>query len=184
MRPDIGLSVFFGYILRPEFLDLFPSGVVNLHPAYLPYNRGAYPNVWSIIDGTPAGVTLHYIDEGIDTGDIIAQREVPIDPIDTGESLYRKLEQVCIEIFMESWPMLRANQAPRNSQPPQTGTFHRTDDVVHIDEIDLNHHYNARALINVLRARTYSRHAGAYFLHEGRKVYMRLHLEYEDKQRR
>ena len=59
LSPDIGLSVLFGYILAPEFLALFPSDVVNLHPAYLPHNRGAYPNVWSIVERTPAGVTLH-----------------------------------------------------------------------------------------------------------------------------
>ena len=57
LQPDIGLSVLFGYILRPECLDLFPAGVVNLHPAYLPFNRGVYPNVWSIVEGTPSGVT-------------------------------------------------------------------------------------------------------------------------------
>ena len=63
LQPDIGLSILFDYILRSEFLELCPLGVVNLHPSYLPYNRGQYPNVWSIMDGTPAGVTLHYIDD-------------------------------------------------------------------------------------------------------------------------
>src|SRR5262245_54565473 len=92
LKADVGVSVLFGYILTRDLLSLMPHGCVNLHPAYLPYNRGAYPNVWSIVDGTPAGVTLHSIDAGIDTGPIIARREVPIDPTDTGETLYRKLE--------------------------------------------------------------------------------------------
>src|SRR5688500_18212289 len=70
---DMGVAVSFGYLLRPPILDLFPRGCVNLHPALLPYNRGAYPNVWSIVDGTPAGATLHWIDRGVDTGDVIAQ---------------------------------------------------------------------------------------------------------------
>ena len=52
LKPDIAISVYFGYIFRKPFLDLFPRGCINLHPAFLPYNRGAYPNVWSIIDGT------------------------------------------------------------------------------------------------------------------------------------
>jgi methionyl-tRNA formyltransferase len=89
---EIAVSILFGYILRPEFLALPPAGCINLHPSLLPYNRGAHPNVWSIIEGTPAGTTLHYIDSGVDTGDIIAQREVPVEPIDTGETLYRRLE--------------------------------------------------------------------------------------------
>lgn len=180
LRPDMGISAFFGYILSPEFLDMLPAGCVNIHPALLPYNRGAYPNVWSIVERTPAGVTLHYIDEGIDTGDIIAQHEIPVEPIDTGESLYRKLEKACVDLFKETWPLLRADQAPRESQPLQAGTSHRTHDVIQIDEIDLNRRYTARELIDVLRARTFPPHSGVFFRHKGRKVYMRLHLEYGD----
>src|SRR5687768_9409595 len=81
---EIAVSVMFGYLLRPELLALFPRGAINLHPAYLPYNRGAYPNVWSIVEGTPAGVTLHYIDPGVDTGDLIGRQEVAVEPTDTG----------------------------------------------------------------------------------------------------
>src|SRR5262249_8890160 len=75
---DIGLSVMLGYVLAPDFLSVFPRGVVNLHPALLPFNRGAHPNVWSIVDGTPAGATLHWMDENVDTGDIIAQMPVEV----------------------------------------------------------------------------------------------------------
>jgi len=82
LAPDVGVSVLFGYILRGRFLSLFPRGVVNLHPALLPYNRGAYPNVWSIVDRTPAGATLHYVDPGVDTGDIVTQVTVPVSPVD------------------------------------------------------------------------------------------------------
>src|SRR5215204_5347537 len=58
LKADIGISVFFGYLLRADFLKTFPRGVINLHPSFLPFNRGAYPNVWPILDGTPAGATL------------------------------------------------------------------------------------------------------------------------------
>ena len=75
---DIGLSVLLGYILAPTFLSSFPQGVVNLHPALLPWNRGADPNVWSIVERTPAGATLHWMDAGVDTGDIIAQATTEI----------------------------------------------------------------------------------------------------------
>lgn len=181
LRPDIGLSVMFGYILTPEFINMFPDGVINLHPAYLPYNRGAYPNVWSIVERTPAGVTLHYIDAGVDTGDIIAQRQVPIEPIDTGETLYRKSEQACIELFKDTWPLIRSGRAPRISQQPDEGTYHRTRDVERIDHIDLDRKYTARELIDIIRARTFPPYPGAYFIHKGRKVYLRLQLLYEDQ---
>lgn len=180
LQPDIGLSVYFGYILRSEFLNIFPMGVINLHPAYLPYNRGAYPNVWSIVEGTPAGVTLHYVDEGVDTGDIIAQRKLPIEPFDTGETLYRKLEHACLELFKDIWPLIRDGKAPRIPQSKDQGTYHRVKDVERIDQIDLNRAYTARELIDIIRARTFPPHLGAYFIHNGRKIYLRLQLLPED----
>ena len=177
LSPDIGVSIFFGYIFKPEFIDLFPDGLVNLHPAYLPYNRGQYPNVWSIVEETPAGVTLHYIDAGLDTGDIIARKEVVVDAWDTGESLYRKLERESVELFQEQWPRLRAGSASRTGQAAEEGTYHRTRDVESINEIDLDRTYSGRELINVLRARTFPPYRGAYFRVGDRKVYLQLRLD-------
>jgi methionyl-tRNA formyltransferase len=180
LNPAIGLSLYFGYILRAELIDVFPQGVINLHPSYLPYNRGQYPNVWSIVEGTPAGVTLHYIDSGIDTGDLIAQREVPVSATETGATLYTKLEEASVRLFREVWPMVRDGTAPRTPQPRTGGTYHRTRDVEQIDEIHLDREYRARDLINILRARTFPPHKGAYFIAEGRRVYMRLELIAEE----
>ena len=177
---DLAVSVMFDYILRPEFIRLFPRGVINLHPAYLPFNRGAYPNVWSIVEQTPAGVTLHYIDSGVDTGDIISQRRVEIKPVDTGLSLYRRLEKACVELFIEAWPGISQGNAPRRAQTGTEGTYHRAKDVARIDEINLDRSYTARELIDVIRARTFPPHTGAYFLENGRKVYIRTELSYEE----
>jgi methionyl-tRNA formyltransferase len=180
LRPDLAVSVFFGYILRAEFIDLFPRGVINLHPSYLPFNRGQYPNVWSIVEETPAGATLHYIDSGVDTGDIIAQRQVDVEPIDTGESLYEKLQRCCTELFREQWPSIKDGTAGRSPQPRTGGTFHRTRDVEEIDRIDLDQKYKARDLINILRARTFPPYRGAYFVDKGRRIGVRIDLGYED----
>ncbi len=176
---EVAVSAFFGHILRPRFLDLFPQGVVNLHPSLLPYNRGAYPNVWSLVDGTPSGVTLHYVDAGVDTGDIIRQRVVPATLTDTGGSLYRKLEQACVELFQEAWPLLREGQVAGVPQDPSSGTVHRAADTAGIDEIDLDRSYPARDLLNVLRARTFPPHPGAFFRENGKKIYARVELEEE-----
>lgn len=181
LQPDIGLSVLFGFILRPEFLALFESGVANLHPSFLPYNRGSNPDIWSIVDKTPAGATLHYIDGGVDTGHIIAQEQVAIEPVDTGYTLYRKLEETCVDLFKATWPMMRSGCAPRLLQDKQEGTYHATADVNRIDAIDLDKTYTARELIDVIRARTFKPYPGAYFSHQGRKVFLRLQLLYEDQ---
>ncbi len=176
LQADIAISVFFGYILRPSFLNLFGRGVVNLHPSLLPYNRGANPNVWSIVDGTPSGVTLHYIDAGVDTGDIIAQRPVCVLPTDTGKTLYARLEQACASLFCETWPRLRAGTASRSAQQPGIGTTHKKADLDTLDCLDLDAPTTARQVLNLLRARTFPPYAGAYFNDDGQKIYLRLQL--------
>jgi len=179
--PDIGISVLFDYIFRKEIIDLFPEGIINVHPAYLPYNRGQYPNVWSIVEETPSGVTLFYIDEGVDTGKIIAKETVPVEAIDTGLTLYRKLEQKSVELFKKTWPLIKARDISIIEQDLDQGTYHRTSDVEKIDEINLDQNYTGKDIINILRARTFSPHKGAYFKVDGKRIYMRLELEYEDE---
>ena len=180
LNPEIGISALFGYIVPPDLLDLMPAGCLNIHPAFLPYNRGAFPDAWSIIDGTPAGVTLHYMDSGLDTGEIVAQREVVKEPVDTGASLYRKLERESLSLFKETWPLIRSGAADRTPQRIDDGTFHRVCDVEGVDEIDLDRSYGARELIDLIRARTFPPFKGAYFRHGTGKVYLRLQLSYEE----
>jgi methionyl-tRNA formyltransferase len=180
-RPDIGVSSLFGYVLRKDFIALLPKGCINLHPAFLPYNRGAYPNVWSIVDKTPSGVTIHYIDEGIDTGDIIVQEEVPVSGTDTGASLYQKLETAMLNLFQKTWPAIREGSALRKPQNKNAGTFHRHSDVQRVDEIDLQKSYVAEDLLNAIRARTFPPYPGAFFRMDGKKIYVRLEL-FEESQ--
>jgi|ERR1700722_441722 len=180
LEADIAVSILFGYVLSAEFIEIFPRGSINLHPGLLPHNRGAHPNVWSIVAKTPAGVTLHYIDAGIDTGDVIAQKEVPVLVTDTGATLYRRLEMEGLELFMNHWPSIRQGSSARHPQPAGVGSSHRAREVQKIDEIDPQKMYRAEDLINVIRARTFAPYPGAYFVHGGKKIYLRLDLREED----
>lgn len=182
LKPDVAVSAFFGQVLRAPFMQLFPLGCINVHPSYLPFNRGTHPNVWSIVEGTPAGATIHFMDEGIDTGDIIARAQVDVLPTDTGETLYRKLEQSCIELFETAWHEFKAGTIERTPQPSSSeGTTHRIRDLARIDEIDLNGTYQASHLINILRARTFPPHEGCYFTTEVGRVYLRVQLMTEEE---
>ena len=78
---DIGkrdLIISFGYrhILSSNFINNCGCPIVNLHISYLPFNRGAHPNFWSFYDNTPSGVTIHLINEGIDSGPILFQKKI------------------------------------------------------------------------------------------------------------
>ncbi|MEM6960329.1 MAG: formyltransferase family protein [Myxococcota bacterium] len=180
LEPQIGLSVYFRYIFRKPMIDLFPQGIINLHPSLLPHCRGCYPNVWSIVTRAPAGVTMHHIDAKIDTGDIVSQETVEVAPEDTGASLYAKLEAASCCLFRSTWPKLVAGTASRTSQGPG-GSLHRKRDVDEIDEIDLDRTYTGRDLIDLIRARTFAPHRGAYFRSGGRKIYVSLALEAVDE---
>jgi methionyl-tRNA formyltransferase len=133
-----------------------------------------------MLDGSPAGVTVHYIDAGVDTGDIIGQREVPIEPIDTGGRLHAKLTRELIDLFKETWPSIKTGTNPRIAQDQTRASYHRRKDMDALDHIDLDREYRARDLINLLRGRTYPPYPAAYFVEDGRKVYIRTQLFYED----
>jgi methionyl-tRNA formyltransferase len=131
------------------------------------------------VDDTPAGVTLHEIDEGVDTGDIWARQQVEVRPSDTGRSLYRRLEQASLDLFQSAWPKWKNGELSPTKQSEEEGTKYYTDDVENIDEIDLDAMYTGRELIDILRARTFPPHNGAYFVEDGQKVYLRLELTEE-----
>ena len=103
------ISYGYRYILKKDVLDLFPNRAINMHISYLPYNRGADPNFWSFFDGTPKGVSIHYLDEGIDTGDIIIQKEVFFDSLDveTLGSSYQKLQIEIQNLFFQHWGLIK-----------------------------------------------------------------------------
>jgi methionyl-tRNA formyltransferase len=76
---DFVVSFGYRYILRKNIIKKLNCPIFNLHISYLPYNRGAHPNFWAFYEKTPSGVTIHLIDEGVDTGSIIYQRYVNFD---------------------------------------------------------------------------------------------------------
>jgi methionyl-tRNA formyltransferase len=111
--------VSYGYkaILRPAALAAVNGRAVNLHISLLPWNRGMHPNVWSIVEGTPTGVSLHLIDDGIDTGALIAQRPVKIQDTDTLASSYNQLRRAVEDLFADWWPRLRTGDYQPTPQP-------------------------------------------------------------------
>ena len=129
-------AVSHGYrrILRRDVLDLVPDGFINLHISLLPYNRGADPVLWSVLEDTPAGVTIHHIDEGVDTGDVIAQRPVALLEGDTFATMHARCTAEINDLFREVWPSIEAGSADRRPQPPG-GTSHRVRDRARVEHL-------------------------------------------------
>lgn len=133
-EPDLIVSYSYRHILKRAVLDAMPGRFINLHISLLPFNRGADPNAWSYLDGTPKGVTIHEIDEGVDTGPILLQCPVAIDETrETLASSYRLLHEAIQALFLAHWDELRAGRV-RPQPQGNGGTFHRSDEFARLKD--------------------------------------------------
>lgn len=130
---DLVVSYTYRFIIKKPIIELMKGNIVNLHTSYLPWNRGASPNIWSAIEDTPRGVTLHYIDEHLDKGKIIAQRLVPFEPHATLKTSYEQLDREAISLFQDAfcfydfWKMMAF-------APTAKGSYHSVENTKRVTQ--------------------------------------------------
>lgn len=108
---DVFVVAAFGQILSEEILTMPKFGCINIHASLLPKYRGAGPIQWAILNGEKeTGVTIMQMDKGIDTGDMLLVRKVPIADKETGDSLHDKLSQVGAELIVEALSKIEAGE--------------------------------------------------------------------------
>tara|TARA_Y100000389_G_C17342696_1_gene454204 strand:+ start:405 stop:971 length:567 start_codon:yes stop_codon:yes gene_type:complete len=121
---DYIISYGYNHLFKKNIIDSSKNGIINLHISYLPYNRGAHPNFWSFFEDTKKGVTIHLIDQGIDTGDILFQKEVFFDTKeDTLEKTYFRLRHEIEVLFIENWNNI-VNKNYKKIKQESLGSFH------------------------------------------------------------
>lgn len=165
--------------------QFFPSSLVksvrcvNVHPGFNPYNRGWFPQIFSIINGLPAGVTIHEMDEMLDHGPIIAQEECEIEPWDTSESLYLRILEIEKKMLWKYYKIIKNNDYVALS-PSSDGNLNSIRDFENIKKIKLNQVGTFEEFLNLLRALSHGQHKNAYFFDKnGKKVFVRILLERE-----
>lgn len=154
---------------------------VNVHPGYNPINRGWYPQVFSIINETPIGVTIHEMDEKLDHGNIIVRELVEKTNYDTSLSLYNKIIKKELDL-LERW-LLKILENNYQAFPPENeGNIYLKKDFNELCKIDLEESATYRECINKLRALSHGDFKNCYFLDDttGKKIYINLKLELED----
>lgn len=164
--------------------QLFPKEIVsqvrciNIHPGFNPYNKGWYPGVFSIYNGFPAGATIHEIDEKIDNGPIIAQKEIDIVPEDTSGTVYPKIIQAEYEL-LEKWFMPMIKGEYETFSPAEGGNLNYKKDYYALQQLDLNEKLTTKQLIDKLRALTHPPFQNAYYVDEatGDRVYISVDLK-------
>lgn len=135
INPALVISFNYRYIIKKDVISFLGKRIINMHISYLPWNKGSNPNFWSFFDNTPKGVTIHQLDEGLDTGDILFQRELFLEEDkETFISSYNKLLEEMIELFKENWETIRDMQWEAVSQKTE-GTYHTMKDMDEIQKV-------------------------------------------------
>ncbi len=171
---DYIIGIHFPYIVPKVVLDIPRLGFLNLHPAYLPFNKGWHTPSWGILENTPIGATLHYMSEELDQGDLIHQKRCNIHPEDTAHSLYARLKALELETFAEALPWLVSLKPPRKPQEGQ-GTKHIQKDLKAVQEIKLADALTWEKALDQLRGLTTNQvEEASFFVKDGKRYFVQV----------
>ena len=152
LAPDLCVTAAFGQILSQEVLDIPKIGTVNVHSSLLPKYRGSAPINWAVMEGeTVTGVTTMMTDNGLDTGDILLKREVPILPGETAEELTLRLAPIGAELLIETVRRLEAGDCPREKQNEAEASYFP---MLKKEMGDIDWNLPAEKIVNLVRGLT------------------------------
>lgn len=171
---DYIIAVHFAYIIPKQVLDIPKIGFLNLHPSFLPFNKGWHTPTWAILDKTIYGATLHFMSENLDGGEIVHQKKLPVEMSDTADSLYQKALQLEKIVFKEAIDDLVSLHPNRKIQK-KSGTTHMKKDIEEQRLLDLNEKETVSDLLDKIRALTTNdKNELAYFVENGRKIGVKI----------
>lgn len=178
-----GVDVFFflswKHIMSESLLDQPRIGCVNLHYSLLPKYRGVYPVNQALMHGEmETGVSYHWMNKGIDAGNILCQKSLPILATDTARSLQCRLDDLAYIVFDDMVGLL---ETAGQSQNEAHASYFSRKDFEATNRLDINKNYRACDLINVLRGKSFSPYGKNLYLEQedGSRIYLTLHLEKE-----
>lgn len=170
------LSIHCKQIFPPELVNSVRC--VNIHPGYNPINRGWYPQVFSIINDTIIGATIHEIDRELDHGNIIDREKVKKYNFDTSLTLYNRIIDKEIELLKKNIHSILSNSYT-SYKPENEGNIYLKKHFDQICELDLSEKMTVKELIDRLRALTHGAYKNAFFFDGNKKVYVSINLENE-----
>ena len=177
LEPDLIIASAYGQIIPKQLLDYPKYGCINTHASLLPRYRGSSPIQTAIMNGDKVtGMTLMYMNEKMDEGDIIAQRELEIDIKDTNATLFDKMSKLALEMLIEYIPKIFEGDMMRTPQDNDEATYAKKldKDIEHIffDDEVLNVYNHIRGLLD---------NPGCYFVMNGRKYKIEKAFYAEDE---
>lgn len=167
LKPDIIFVVGWSQIIDKKIIDAARIGVIGFHPSKLPMDRGGSVLAWQISEGYKAGcVSMFWIDEGMDSGDIIGQKNFEIENTDTIRNVLNKVYKLCVELTKTYYPLIVKGNLIRIKQDNNLATYRRRrnrEDGI----IDWND--NSRNIYNLIRAITIP-YPGATTSYKGKEI--------------
>ena len=124
-KNSIEFIISYGYkfFIEKDIIEFLKYKIINLHISFLPFNRGMYPNLWSHIENTPSGISIHRINEEIDRGDILVQEKIFFDSKEISlRSSYFILRNKIELLLKKNWPKIKSGEI--EGFQPKEGTFH------------------------------------------------------------
>jgi methionyl-tRNA formyltransferase len=172
MQPDLLFSMSYEKILKKAVLQIPRFGAMNIHFSRLPRYRGCLPIVYALSEEEPViGVSVHYMDEGIDTGDIVAQDAVPVAREDTAFTLYFKCVELGTRLFRETYPRIARGRNARMAQDNGAASYH-PQQYPHDRWIDWS--WPEPRIHAFIRAHTFPPYPGARFMKDGSEMEVRM----------
>jgi methionyl-tRNA formyltransferase len=124
-QPDLVISIYLNQLIKRDLIDLPTQGTLNIHPALLPRNRGLWPYFWVIANGEKeTGVTIHWVDEKFDTGDLLLQEKITVEPGDTLTSLQYRSALVGTDMLVKAVNLIAEGAPPRIPQDNGPTSYH------------------------------------------------------------
>ena len=166
LNPDVICVVAYGKILPKEILEIPKLGCINVHGSLLPKYRGAAPIQWAVLNGDKTtGITTMYMNEGMDTGDMILKKEIEIGPEETTGELWQKLSKIGGEILVKTLKLIEEGKAPREKQPEEFSLapmLNKEMALIDWENSDINKIHNLIRGLNPIM--------GAYSYIDGKKI--------------
>lgn len=177
LQPDLILVNSYSMLLHQELLDIPRQGCINIHGALLPQYRGCNPTQWAIINNEDrTGVTMHYMDAGFDTGDLIAQKQVPLLFEDTWLDIQQRIGIATEELLSEEVPKILEGTNSRTPQVAESARYWRRRK---LEDGYFEWKWKTRDIYNLIRALVRP-HPGAFYLDsDGSKVIIDQFMPYE-----
>ena len=180
----------FDLVISLHCKQIFPAQLaravkcINIHPGLNPYNRGWFPQIFSIINKLPFGATIHVIDEHLDHGPIIDQEEVPLFAWDTSLTAYNRVIEAELRLVRKNLKKILCGEYTCR-QPDKEGNLNLARDFQRLRHLKMDEVGTFQSFIDRLRALTHGEYLNGYFLDEsGKRVFVKVELQPEEADRK